>query len=95
MARNANTNLLHSDRFRQISREIHIETLSDGEPVGDELEGDDIKQPLETVHCSRDLDLFGLLRGKLGVVGIANNNWTTITSDDCRIQLTPWIVCAP
>ncbi len=35
--------LLHSDRLGQIPREVDVETLAHGEPVRDELQGDDVQ----------------------------------------------------
>ena len=82
--KNANTNLFHGNGFGQISWEIYIETLSNCKPVGHQLKRDDVKQPLEAIYRLRNLNLFRLLRGEFGVVGIADDDWATVTSNNCQ-----------
>lgn len=36
--------LLHSDRFRQIARLVHVATATDGDIVSEQLQGDDFDQ---------------------------------------------------
>jgi hypothetical protein len=54
------TALLNGDRLGQVTGEVNVETLHDGQPVGDELQGDDIEDALEHVDGLGDLDLLGL-----------------------------------
>lgn len=74
--------LLHSDRLREIAREINIEPFTDSEPVGNQLQWDDIEKTLEAIHSLGDLDLFCLGGGKLGVIVVADNDRTTTSGND-------------
>ena len=77
-------NLLHSHRLGQVTREINVETLGDCKPVGNQLEWDDVEQTLQSVDGLGDLDPLRLLRRELRVTGVADDNWSTPTSDDCN-----------
>lgn len=74
--------LLHSDRLREIAREINIEAFTDSEPVGNQLQWDDVEKTLEAIDSLGDLDLFCLGGGKLGVIVVADNDWTTTSGND-------------
>ena len=66
--------LLDSDRLRQVTWEVHVQTLSNSKPISDELQGDDIQQALQGVDRLRHLDAFGLGRWEFWVVLVADNN---------------------
>ena len=74
--------LLHSDRLGEIAREINIEAFTDSEPVGNQLQWDDVEKTLETINSLGDLDLFCLGGGKLGVIVVADNDRTTTSGND-------------
>ena len=80
--------LLYSDRLGQVPGEIDIETFTNGKPIRDELQRNNIEEALQTVHCLRNLDFLCLLGRKFGVVRIADDNWTTATRDDCKLLVT-------
>jgi hypothetical protein len=73
--------LLHCNRLRQVSGEVHIETLSNGEPVGNELKGNDVQKALEAVDGLGNFDLLGLRGRELVVVRIANDDWAATTGN--------------
>ena len=74
--------LLHSDRLREVAREINIKTFTDGEPVSNQLQWDNVEKTLEAINSLGDLDLFCLGGRKLGVIVIADNDWTTTSGND-------------
>ena len=76
--------LLNSDTLGQVTREIDVETLGDGHPVGQELERDDIEKTLETVDGAGDFDSFDLVGWELGLTLVADDDWTASTCDDYR-----------
>ena len=44
------SHLFHGDRFSEVPGAVNIGPPEDGHVVGEELEGDDAEDPLETVH---------------------------------------------
>jgi hypothetical protein len=77
--------LLDSDRLGQVPREVDVQALSNGKPVGHELERDDVEQTLQEVVGVRDLDLVGLLARELLVVGVADDDGTALAGDDLLV----------
>ena len=74
--------LLHRDGLGQVTREIDVQALSDCEPIGHQLERDDVQEALQAIDGLGDLDLLGLPSLELLVVGIADNNRSASTSND-------------
>lgn len=66
--------LLNSDGFRQVTREINIQTFSNGKPVGHELERDDVEETLKTIDRLWDLNLFRLASLEFVVVRVADDD---------------------
>ena len=77
--------LLDSDRLGQVPGEVDVQALSNGEPVGHELERDDVEQTLEELVGVRNLDLVGLLAGELLVVLVADDDGATLAGDDLLV----------
>lgn len=77
-------NLLHRNRLSQVTWEINIQTLSNGKPVGHQLERDDVEKTLEAIDGLWDFDFLGLAGFEFFVVGVADDDWFARTSDDCR-----------
>lgn len=82
--------LLDGDRLGQVTREVHIQTSTDGQPVRDQLERNDIQQTLKSVHGLGDHNLLGLCGRELRVVLVADDNGATTSSNDCyRVSFAP------
>lgn len=77
-------NLLNGDRLCQVTWEVDIQTLGDGEPVCHQLERDDVEKTLEAVDRLWDLNLLGFAIGKLLIVGVADDNWLSGAGNDCE-----------
>jgi hypothetical protein len=77
--------LLNSNRLGQVPGEVDVQALSNSNPVGHELERNDIEQTLEKLVSVRDLNLVGLLAGELHVVLVADDNGTSLASDDLLV----------
>ena len=77
--------LLDSDTLGQVSREIDVQALGNGKPVGHELERDDVEQTLQNINGLRDLDLVGLVAGELGVALAANDDGATLAGNDLLV----------
>jgi hypothetical protein len=77
--------LLDSDRLGQVPGEVDVEALSNGEPVGHELERDDVEQTLEELVGVRNLDFVGLLARELLVVLVADDDGTALASNDLLV----------
>lgn len=75
-------NLLDGHRLGQISREIHIQAFGDSQPISNQLQRDNVQQPLKTVNSLRNLNLLRQLRREFGIVGIANDDRATFASND-------------
>lgn len=76
------TLLLDSDRLGQVAREIDVEALENSQPVGDELQRDDVEKALEGIDGLGDLDLLGVGGVELLVRRVADNDGLAATSDD-------------
>lgn len=76
------TRLLHSHTLCQVSWEVNVEVFCDGEPVGDELQRNDVEDALQAVDRLGDLDLFAVLVLKLFVALVANDNRAASTCND-------------
>jgi hypothetical protein len=79
------TSLLDSDRLGQVTREINVETLKNGKPVGNELKRDDVEETLKNVDGLGDLDLLSLGRLELLIVGVADDDGLTTTSNNLLV----------
>ena len=53
--------LLDRDGLGQVTWEVDVEALLNGQPVGNQLERDHVEQTLEAVDGLGDLDLFSVL----------------------------------
>lgn len=76
------TRLLDSHRLRQIAGEVNVETLHDREPVSNQLQGDDVQEPLEDVDSLGDLNRLGLAAAELAVAGVADYNGLATARDN-------------
>lgn len=85
ISQNTVTSLLDSDRLGQVTREINVETLKNGKPVGNELERDNVEETLENVDRLGDLDLLGFRRLELLIRGVADNDGLTTASNNLLI----------
>ncbi len=74
---------LDRHRLGQIPWEVDVEALHDGQPVSDQLQGDDVEDALQDVDRLGNLDLLGLVGVELGVVGVANDDGLAAARDDC------------
>ena len=77
--------LLDGNRLGQVPGEVNVQALSNGKPVGHELERDDVEQTLQKVVGVGDLDLVGLLAGELLVVGVADDDGAALASNDLLV----------
>jgi len=77
-----NQALLHSHRLGEISREIDIESFANSQPVGDELERDDVQETLKTVDRLGDLNLLRFLGGEFAIIWVADDDRSSTTSND-------------
>lgn len=77
--------LLDCDGLGQVAREIDIETFRHGQPVGHQLKGNNVEQTLQNVACLRHLDTLSLVWRELGVAGVADDNGSASTGNDCSI----------
>lgn len=75
-------NLLDSDRLGQVTREIDVESLQDGQPVGNQLQGDDIEETLKAVDGLGDLNLLSLGCVELLVSLVADDDGLAVASND-------------
>ncbi|CAF3449092.1 unnamed protein product [Fusarium graminearum] len=79
------SSLLDGDRLGQVTREVNVETLENSEPVGNELERNDVEETLEDVNGLGDLDLLGLGSLELLIVGVADDDGLTTTSNNLLV----------
>jgi hypothetical protein len=79
--------LLDGDRLGQVAREIDVQALKNSEPVGNELERDDVEETLEGVDGLGDLDLLSLRGLELLIVRVADDNGLAATSNDWEVGL--------
>lgn len=77
--------LLHRDRLGQVAGEIDVQALGDGEPIGHQLERNDVQETLQAVDCLGDLDLLGLAILEFFVVGVADDDWLAAASNDWKV----------
>ena len=76
------TRLLDSDRLGQVTREVDVEALEDSQPVGDQLERNDVEDALQDVDGLGDLDPLAVGVLELLVVLVADDDWPATTSSD-------------
>lgn len=75
--------LLDGNRLRQIAREIDVQALHDGKPVGNELQGNDVENALEGIDRLGDLNLLRLVVGlELLIAGVADDDRPATTGSD-------------
>jgi hypothetical protein len=74
--------LLHCDALGQVPREVHIKALHHCQPVGDQLQRDDIEDALQDIDGLGDFDAQALARIELLIVGIADNDWLAAACND-------------
>lgn len=68
------TRLLDSHRLGQVTGEVNIETLHDRQPVGNQLQGNDVQETLQDVNRLGDLDRLCLAAAELVIPIVANDN---------------------
>lgn len=76
--------LLDSDGLSEVPREVNVQILSNREPVGDELQRNDVEETLENVDGLGDLNLLASLVRESLITLIADNNGTTAAGNDCN-----------
>lgn len=74
--------LLDGDRLGQVAREVHVEALEDSEPVGNQLQRDDVEEALEAVNRLGDLNLLGVGGLELLVARVADDNGLAASRND-------------
>jgi hypothetical protein len=74
--------LFDRHRLGQVTREINVQTLSNCQPVGHQLERDDVQKTLQTINCPWNLDLFGLSSLEFFVIWVADDDRSTRTGND-------------
>jgi hypothetical protein len=74
--------LLHRHGLGQVAREVHVQALQDSQPIGNQLQRDDIEDALQNVDGLGDLNLLGLRGLEPDVAGVADDNGLAATSDD-------------
>lgn len=79
--------LLDGHRLGQVAREVHVETLEDGQPVGNELKRNDVEKALQAVDRLGHFDLGGVRRLELLVAGVADDNGLATTSNNYKTVL--------
>lgn len=80
-----NSLLLDRHRLSQVTGEVNVQTLPNGEPVRDKLQGNYIQQTLETIHGLRHNNLLSLRSREFGVILVADDDRATTTGNDCTI----------
>lgn len=79
---------LDSDRLGKVTREVYVEALENGKPVGNELQGNDVQNALEDINSLGDLNLLGLRGLELLITTVADDNGLAATSNDCRRMIS-------
>ena len=74
---------LYGDRLGQVPGEVDVQTLHDGQPVGNELERDDVEDTLETVNRLGYLNFQGLAGLEFVIVDVADDDGLATTSSNC------------
>lgn len=74
--------LLDSDRLGQVAREVDVQALSNGEPVGNQLQRNDVQETLQAVNGLWHLDPLCLGWRELGIVLVADDNRSSLTGND-------------
>lgn len=75
--------LLDSDRLGQVSGEVNVETLENGQPVGNQLQRNDVQDSLQAVNGLGDLDLESIRGLELLVTRVADDDGLATTGNDC------------
>jgi len=75
--------LLNRHRLRKIAGEVHVKAFHNGEPVSNELQGNDIENTLQNIDRFGDLDLQCLAGLELLVTWVADDDGFATTSDHC------------
>ncbi|KAI9172071.1 proteasome regulatory particle subunit Rpt4 [Paramyrothecium foliicola] len=86
------TRLLDSHGLGQVSGEVHVKTLENSQPVGNQLQGNDVEDTLKAVDRLWDFDLLSLGGLELLVTGVADDNGLAAASNDCVERLLEKIV---
>ena len=76
--------LLDCHRLGQIPGEVHVKTLRDSQPVGNQLQRYDIEKSLENIASLRNHNALSLVGRELWVILIADDNWSAGSSNDCK-----------
>jgi hypothetical protein len=63
--------------YSQISREVNVKAVQDGEVITEKLQGDNIQDALKTVHGSRNANSFRALRDRLVVI-VTDDEWLSL-----------------
>jgi len=79
--------LLDSDTLGQVSGEVDVQALSNGQPVGHELKRNDVEQTLQNINGLGNLNLVGLVTRELAVALAANDNGAALASNDLLVSV--------
>ena len=74
--------LLDRHRLGQVTGEVNVEALEHGEPVGNELQRDDVEDALQDINRLGDLDCLRLVGGELLIPGIADDDGLAAAGND-------------
>ena len=74
--------LLDRDRLGKVTREVNVQALEDSQPVGNELQGNDVEDTLKAVDGLGDLNLLGLRGLELLISRVADDNGLAAASND-------------
>ena len=76
------TALLDSNRLGQVTGEVDVQTLHDSEPVGNELQRNDVQETLQAVDGLGNLDLLRQVGLELFITGVADNDRLATTCNN-------------
>lgn len=68
------TRLLDGHRLGQVTGEVNVETLHDRQPVGNQLQGNDIQETLQDVDRLGDLDRLSLAAAEFVISRVADDD---------------------
>lgn len=74
MQKDLDARLLDGHRLGQVTGEVNVKTLHDRQPVGNQLQGNDVQETLQDVDRLGDLDGLCLAAAELVVPSVADDN---------------------
>ena len=78
---------LDGNALGKVPREIDVQTLADCQPIGHQLQWDDVDKTLQAIDLLGHLDLVRLVRRELRVSGVADDDWATLSSNDLLVGI--------